>query len=1017
MPSELPSAERVRDVLASYVERRAAGEAVSVEALCRAHPSLAGELLDLVPVAEAMLERLSSSLAGSLHQRLSDLFGSDVDPQVTLEGEGRGSPQLSSEVLSRLAGRGPATSRYRIHGEVAHGGMGAVLRVWDEDLRRHLAMKVLLASGVERGDTCRAEPRLLSRFIEEAQITGQLDHPGIVPVHELGLDSEGRVFFTMKLVQGKTLGEVFAELSRGEGGWTQTRALGLIQKVCEAMSYAHAKGVIHRDLKPANVMVGHFGEVFAMDWGLAKILDREDAKDIRIREVADPAAGHVRSDRRHGSDRSSDSPLLTMDGDVVGTPAYMPPEQARGEVQAMGPHSDVYAVGAMLYHLLAGHPPYLPPGVRASNRGLWQLVQRGAPQPVSDLAPHAPAELVAICERAMAREIPTRYADMSALAADLSAYLEGRVVQAYRTGPWAEARKWMGRNKGLAAALAASILAVVVGGIAFAFKADEATQAAKLAQANEREAEAQRDIARAETAKVLRLSDMKVLKELEAEADALWPPYPDKIAALRSWLERARTLADRLAEHRATLLEMRQGAHPWSAAEIRSDRENHPRAAELAQKRAELEGLIRQLEEGLEGEVRASSERRVAQLEPDVSALTELTERRRTWSFDAQSDQWQHDLLTELVASLELLETGMLAEEATPPRRGWSVPKRLAFALELERAFSAGGEYDRAWAAALPAIRAVYPGLDLAPQMGLVPIGPDPDSGLWEFAHLITGEPAERGPDGKLVLAEAMGVVLVLLPGGTFWMGAQPLQPNGRNFDPLAGLAEIPVHEVELSAFFLSKYELTQAQWLRLTGSNPSHYGLHYWSLAWQASGAAPTLLHPVETENWSGFQLWLARAGLALPTEAQWEFAARAGTETPWWTGATKETLVGAANLTDLHAFRQAGSSWSGHEMWLDDGATTHTEIGTYRPNAFGLHEITGNVWEWCQDFHEQDFYNRSPKSNPVNSNASSLSRVSRGGGFYSVSQHARSACRVGGDPGDTSSETGVRPARAVVQ
>ena len=167
---------------------------------------------------------------------------------------------FSSEVLRRLAGRGPAATRYRMKGEVAHGGMGAILRVWDEDLRRHLAMKVMLGKGgaAGTGESPAVEPRLLARFLEEAQVTGQLDHPNIVPVHELGLDAEGRVYFTMKLVVGETLEEIFDLVRRGAEGWTQVRALGVLLKVCEAMAYAHDKGVIHRDLKPANVMVGRY---------------------------------------------------------------------------------------------------------------------------------------------------------------------------------------------------------------------------------------------------------------------------------------------------------------------------------------------------------------------------------------------------------------------------------------------------------------------------------------------------------------------------------------------------------------------------------------------------------------------------------------------------------------------------------------------------------------------------------------------------------------------------------------
>jgi hypothetical protein len=163
--------------------------------------------------------------------------------------------------------------------------MGAILKVWDGDLRRHLAMKVVLGTGssANPGETPAVDQKQIARFLEEAQVTGQLDHPGIVPVHELGLDADGRVYFTMKLVKGRDLKRIFDLVFEEQEGWNETRALGVIQKVCDAMAYAHVKGVIHRDLKPANVMVGNFGEVFVMDWGLARVLGRSDSHDLRIR--------------------------------------------------------------------------------------------------------------------------------------------------------------------------------------------------------------------------------------------------------------------------------------------------------------------------------------------------------------------------------------------------------------------------------------------------------------------------------------------------------------------------------------------------------------------------------------------------------------------------------------------------------------------------------------------------------------------------------------------------------------
>jgi serine/threonine-protein kinase len=217
---------------------------------------------------------------------------------------------------------------YTVLGKLGRGGMGEVLKVWDNDLGRPMAMKVMRVcpgpSGGAAGASPRSDPLSLSRFLEEAQITGQLDHPGIVPVHEAGVDPQGQVFFTMRLVEGEDLAAVFAKARSGEEGWTRTRALGVLVKVCEALAYAHAKGVIHRDLKPSNIRVGSFGETYVIDWGLAKLVGRDDARVLRAStgRGAAPSALRALSSQDAGDDPGS--PVATAEGSVVGTPAYFP---------------------------------------------------------------------------------------------------------------------------------------------------------------------------------------------------------------------------------------------------------------------------------------------------------------------------------------------------------------------------------------------------------------------------------------------------------------------------------------------------------------------------------------------------------------------------------------------------------------------------------------------------------------------------------------------------------------------
>ncbi|MCY2960276.1 MAG: serine/threonine-protein kinase [Planctomycetota bacterium] len=481
----------------------------------------------------------------------------------------------TSDLLRRLDQK-RRTGRYRLEGEVARGGMGAILRVWDEDIRRHLAMKVVLGQAAESGETPPVESRVLARFLEEAQITGQLDHPGIVPVHELGLDADGRVYFTMKLVKGRHLGAIYDLVAAGHEGWNETRALGVLLKACEAVAYAHAKDVIHRDLKPANVMVGDFGEVYVMDWGLARVLGRVETPEQRAASA--PAA--VRTERVQERESSPASSFMTMDGEVVGTPAYMPPEQARGDIDALSARSDVYALGAMLYHLLAGAPPYTIPGETAGGRDIWKRALAGPPTPLETIAPRAPTELVAICDKAMAREPADRYASVLELAEDLRAFLEGRVVGAFEGGALAEARKWVRRNKALAASLAAAVLALGAGLVASLVLSARVSEKSVLAE--ERRVEAETSAAEARRQALVAGEVNRFLNE-----DLLAAVSPDQLGIevkVRAVLdEAAKRLGGRFDSEPSveSALRLTIGSTYQNLGEFAAARENLERALEL----------------------------------------------------------------------------------------------------------------------------------------------------------------------------------------------------------------------------------------------------------------------------------------------------------------------------------------------------------------------------------------------------------------------------------------------------
>jgi tRNA A-37 threonylcarbamoyl transferase component Bud32 len=505
---------------AAYLDSACRGDAAlraEVEAMVRDHDRLGRFLAsagDARPDVTVSLGPVSPSTLGELAETLGGL------PRVLLrETELNGTAEPLVQAASpEMPSASERNSRYQLFGEIARGGMGAVLKCRDPDLGRELALKVLLEE--HRGDVA-----LVRRFVEEAQIGGQLQHPGIVPVYDVGSFADHRPFFTMKLVKGHTLAALLRGRAHPSDGLP--RFVGIFEQVCQTVAYAHARGVIHRDLKPSNVMVGGFGEVQVMDWGLAKVLPRGGVVD-------DAAAGKTDLEAAIATARSGgEGSDLSRAGSVLGTPSYMAPEQARGEGDRVDERADVFALGSILCEILTGEPAFTGQGsleiLRRASRG----EMAGAQQRLDGSG--ADTELVALARDCLAADRDARPRDASVVAGRVTAYLAGvqeRVKAAERQRAVAEATAVEERKRRkLQVGLAASLLALTIaGGLGTTYVHQQRQARAAALERFIREALTLRQVAEQESEKVERW-DAVIAAWRQAEA-ALGPGSDPRAAGI-----------------------------------------------------------------------------------------------------------------------------------------------------------------------------------------------------------------------------------------------------------------------------------------------------------------------------------------------------------------------------------------------------------------------------------------------------------------------------------------------------
>jgi serine/threonine protein kinase/formylglycine-generating enzyme required for sulfatase activity len=792
----------------------------------------------------------------------------------------------------------PRVGPFRIMGKLGEGGMGEVfLGQQSEPVRRVAAVKVMRGLAADAAVVAR-------RFEAERQALASLNHPGIAQVLEAGADDRGRPWFAMEYVDGSKITTYCDERELG----IEDR-IALFLQVCDAVAHAHQNGILHRDLKPGNVMVTERGGqplVKVIDFGLAKATE---ASDLELS-------------------------LLTETGQLLGTPAYMSPEQAGALPGAIDSRTDVYALGVLLHVLLVGKVPLSPQGreihpMLQMQRLLRQATLVRPSQRVGEMSEaHAAArgesttswsralsgDLDWIVSRALAREQQERYPAVSELAADLRRHLRREVVLAGPPSATYRLGRFLERHRREAIAAGVGLLAVILTGVWYL-----TSLATELRNFDVLEREIR-------LAELVRVAD-----------DDLWPAEPQQVPPMEAWRDEVLTLLGQRTAFEEAL--------------------------------AEVEGRAA----GHDG----------------------------SWSFATPRDRALHASVQRLLIGLDGLgaEDGLLAD----------VEGRMAWALDLVR-LTLEAPAD-AWAAAIDDIASLplYGGLELEPQLGLVPLARDEASGLWEFAVPQPGTRLpERLEDRWEAEADDTCPVLVLVPGGTLLQGAQQDDPDAPGYFYAPAKAELGGQVVELAPFFLSKYELTQAQYGRVMGENPSAIRRPY---------------RPVESIGWTEASTACGRMGLTLPTGAQWEYAARAGHPSPWWTGPADGGVAPmCGNLADRVFLASEGPEAAAKDIDIDydDGRASHAAVDAYRPNPFGLHNVIGNVWEWCRD-PARRYHLVSPRPGdglqvPLEPELEPTQAYElRGGSFRSSFSKARSTYRHFQSLDSRVAVFGVRPSRAI--
>lgn len=387
---------------------------------------------------------------------------SDVSRTVSIDLSNLDIPDMAVEQEAKDEN----TWKYSIVDEIGRGGIGRVLVAFDNKFGRDIALKELIQTDKPGQNKIKPLDKLKAdeiRFLREAKVTGQLEHPGIVPVYEIGRKPDGNHYYTMKLVRGMTLAKAIRDAETLE---KRLRLLPHFRDICNAIAYSHSRGVIHRDLKPENIMIGEFGETVVLDWGLAKVRGEDDESESTLQEEL-----NILNIENIGN---------TTKGKAIGTPAYMPPEQAKGDVEQIDERSDIYSLGAVLYEILTGQPPFKGRNIKET----LEMVQNNPPVDITILENDAPPDLCAVVSKTLTREKNDRYETALEVAWEIENFMSGGKIRAYEYSSWELFKRFAKKNKSISALLMIFIILVFAGSGVILFAYQRAVENEKIAHLN-----------------------------------------------------------------------------------------------------------------------------------------------------------------------------------------------------------------------------------------------------------------------------------------------------------------------------------------------------------------------------------------------------------------------------------------------------------------------------------------------------------------------------------------------------